>query len=104
MIENSLEYKGMFCAPKKVHSDLRLSRRGVRSLKDINQCFRGAYCLYNLMVETVSSSETSVNFHQTTRCDFLEDSHLLEPSHPNGDVLSKHNQVKPNRLTYQLSI
>jgi hypothetical protein len=42
--------------------------------------FRGAYCRAMmeaaLMMKTVSTSETSVNFYQTTRRNNSEDSHL----------------------------
>jgi hypothetical protein len=34
-------------------------------------------CKGSLMMEVVSSSETSVNIYQTTRCNIPEDSHLL---------------------------
>jgi hypothetical protein len=33
---------------------------------------------FTLMMEAVSSSVTSVNVHQTTRCNIPEDSHLHE--------------------------
>jgi hypothetical protein len=49
------------------------------SLIDIGRRFRGAYCLHHQddeMMETVSSSETSVNIYQTTRCSIPEDSRL----------------------------
>jgi hypothetical protein len=44
--------------------------------------FVGAYCLhhqddeYSLMMEAVSTSETSVNFYQTTRRNIPEDSRV----------------------------
>jgi hypothetical protein len=43
--------------------------------------FKGAYCLqlrelFTLVMEAGSTSETSVNFYQTTRRNILEDSHL----------------------------
>jgi hypothetical protein len=42
--------------------------------------FRGAYCLWAaLMMEAVSTSETSVNFYETTRSNIPEDSHLHPP-------------------------
>jgi hypothetical protein len=38
----------------------------------ISQSFRDAYCLHIvLMIETESTSETSVNFYQTTRSNVL---------------------------------
>jgi hypothetical protein len=40
------------------------------SLMDIDQRFRGVYCLHNqgaLVMEAVSCSETLVNIHQITR-------------------------------------
>jgi hypothetical protein len=49
------------------------------SLVDIDQGFRGPYCLHHqitLMLEAVSSSETSVNFYKTTRRNILEYSHI----------------------------
>jgi hypothetical protein len=41
-------------------------------LVDTDQRFRGLL----MMTDAVSSSETSVNIYQTTRCDIPEDSHL----------------------------
>jgi hypothetical protein len=39
--------------------------------------FRGASCIHHaLMMEAASTSETSVNFYQTTRLNIPEDSHL----------------------------
>jgi hypothetical protein len=48
------------------------------SLVEIDQSFRGAYCLHhqNLMIEEVCTSETSVNFYETTWRNITEDSHL----------------------------
>jgi hypothetical protein len=50
------------------------------SLIEIDQHLRCAYCLHHkiiaLMMETVNTSETSVNFYETTRCNIAEDSHL----------------------------
>jgi hypothetical protein len=37
-----------------------------RSLVEIDHCLKGAYCLMTLMMEAVSTSETLVNFYQTT--------------------------------------
>jgi hypothetical protein len=56
------------------------------SIVDIYQCLRGAYCLHHQddksatrftapLMEAVSTSETSVNFYDTTLCDIPEDSH-----------------------------
>jgi hypothetical protein len=48
------------------------------SLVEVYRRFRGAYCLGHedaLMVEAVSTSETSVNFYQTTRRNISEDIH-----------------------------
>jgi hypothetical protein len=42
------------------------------SLVEIDRCFRGIA----LMMEAVSTSETSVNFYQTTWRNIAEDSHL----------------------------
>jgi hypothetical protein len=46
------------------------------SVVDINQCFRGTYCLHHqgyelfisLMIEAVSSTERSVSICQTAQC------------------------------------
>jgi hypothetical protein len=52
--------------------------------REIDRRFVGAYCLHHqggyagLMMEVVSTSETSENFHQGTRLDIPEDSHLQE--------------------------
>jgi hypothetical protein len=48
------------------------------TLVEIYWCFRGACCLHliALMMEVASTSDTSVNFYQTTRCNISEDSHL----------------------------
>jgi hypothetical protein len=50
-------------------------------LLEIDRRSRRAYCLRHqgdatLMMNTVSTSETSVNFYQTIRHNILEDSHL----------------------------
>jgi hypothetical protein len=53
-------------------------------LLESDQHFRGAHCLHQgdeshlitLMMEAVGTSETSVNFYQTTRCNIQENSHL----------------------------
>jgi hypothetical protein len=47
-------------------------------LVEVDRHFRGAYCLHHqvaLMVEAVSTSETSVNFYETTRRNIPEDLH-----------------------------
>jgi hypothetical protein len=49
------------------------------SLVEVYRCFRGACydeLLIALMMETASTSETSINFYQTTRRNIPEDSHL----------------------------
>jgi hypothetical protein len=46
------------------------------SLVDVYQRFRGPCCLITLMMEAVRTSETMVNFYQTTRRYNPEDSHL----------------------------
>jgi hypothetical protein len=47
------------------------------SLVEVYRCFRDACCrAIALMMEAAITSETSVNFHQTTRCNNPEDSHL----------------------------
>jgi hypothetical protein len=54
------------------------------SLVDVYQCFRGPCCLHNqgdrviiaLMMEAARTSETLVNFYQTTRRYNLENSHF----------------------------
>jgi hypothetical protein len=44
---------------------------------EVSRRFRGACCLHQaLIMDTASTSETSVNFYQTTRRNNLEDSHL----------------------------
>jgi hypothetical protein len=53
-------------------------------LVEVYRRFRGAYCLHHqgdeslitLMLEAVSTFETSVNFYQTSRRNIPEDSHL----------------------------
>jgi hypothetical protein len=48
-------------------------------LVEVYQRFRGACCLHHqgaLMTVAASTSETSVNVYQTTRCNNPEDSHL----------------------------
>jgi hypothetical protein len=40
------------------------------------QAMRGMRTIIALMMEAVSTSETTVNFYQTTRCNIPEDSHL----------------------------
>jgi hypothetical protein len=47
------------------------------SLVLIERRFRGAYCLSTLMMEAVSTFETSANFYQTTRRSIPEDNHLF---------------------------
>jgi hypothetical protein len=44
--------------------------------QDIDQRFRGHYCLIALTKDTVSTSKTSVNIYQNTRRNTPEDSHL----------------------------
>jgi hypothetical protein len=46
------------------------------SLIEIDRRFRGVYRPIALVMEVVSSSETSVNIYQTTRPNIPEDSHL----------------------------
>jgi hypothetical protein len=50
------------------------------SLVEVYQHFRGTSCLHHhqpfMMMEAASTSETSVNFYQTTWCYNPEDSHL----------------------------
>jgi hypothetical protein len=48
---------------------------GPRNLVDADRRFRCAYCLHHRWL-TVSTSETLVNFYQTTRPNIPEDSHL----------------------------
>jgi hypothetical protein len=48
---------------------------------EINRRFRDSYCRHHqsdefLMMHSVSTSETSVIFYQTTRLNILEDSHF----------------------------
>jgi hypothetical protein len=44
------------------------------SLVDVYRRFRGACCLIALMMEAASTSETSVNFYQTTQRNNPKDS------------------------------
>jgi hypothetical protein len=48
------------------------------SLVDVNHRFRGTYCLYHHgdELQAASTSDTLVNFYQTTRRNNPEDSHL----------------------------
>jgi hypothetical protein len=46
------------------------------SLVDTDRSLRETYCLHRKGAATESSSETSVNIYQTTRCNIPEDSHL----------------------------
>jgi hypothetical protein len=48
-----------------------------RSLVDIDRRFRGAVKLIALMMEAAKSYETSLDIHQTTRCNIPEGSHIL---------------------------
>jgi hypothetical protein len=43
---------------------------------EIGRRFRGSYCLISLMMEAVNTSETKVNFYETTRRNIPVDSHL----------------------------
>jgi hypothetical protein len=43
------------------------------SLADTDRCFKGTYCLNHHDDEAVRSSETSVNFYETTRHNIPED-------------------------------
>jgi hypothetical protein len=51
-------------------------------LVEVYQRFRGGFCLHHqgderwAIMEATSTSEKSVNFYQTTRCNNPEDSHL----------------------------
>jgi hypothetical protein len=50
-----------------------------RSLVEVDRRFRGAYCLYPIlmaMMEVVSTSETSASFYETTRRHIPEDRRL----------------------------
>jgi hypothetical protein len=51
-------------------------------LVEVDQCFRGAYCLHYqgdcLLIKTVHTSETSVNFYKTTQCNILVQSSSKE--------------------------
>jgi hypothetical protein len=51
-------------------------------LVDTDRRFRVAYCLHH-KTDAVSSTETSVNIYQTTRCNVAEDSHLYTRRHEN---------------------
>jgi hypothetical protein len=44
---------------------------------EIGRRFRGAYCFHHHgLLMAISTSETSVNFYETTRCNIPEDSHI----------------------------
>jgi hypothetical protein len=45
-------------------------------LLDIDQHFRGAYCLITLMMDAINSSEVLISIDQTTQGNIPEDSHL----------------------------
>jgi hypothetical protein len=50
------------------------------NLVDVYRRFRGTYCLHHqgdLMTEEASTSETSVNFFQTTRRNIPEDTKFI---------------------------
>jgi hypothetical protein len=47
-----------------------------RSLVEVYQCFRGPSCLHHVRREAARTSETLVNFYQTTQRYNPEDSHL----------------------------
>jgi hypothetical protein len=54
------------------------------SVVEVYQRFRGPCCLHHqLMMEAAKTSETLVNFYQTTRHCNLEDSHLHTHRHEN---------------------
>jgi hypothetical protein len=53
------------------------------SLVDVYRRFR---CAYSLLVKGVSTSETSVNFYQTTRGNIPEDSHLQFLDYMRGEL------------------
>jgi hypothetical protein len=46
---------------------------------EVYQSFRRDCCLIGLMMEAASTSETSVNFYQNTRCNIPEDNLLQIP-------------------------
>jgi hypothetical protein len=48
------------------------------SLVEVDRHFRGYYCLIALMMEAVSTSETSVNFYETTWRDIPEGCHIQQ--------------------------
>jgi hypothetical protein len=52
------------------------------SLIEIDWCFRGAYCLA-MMTATVITSETLIDFYQTTWCKIPEDRYLHIHRHEN---------------------
>jgi hypothetical protein len=63
------------------------------SLVDIDQCFRGAYCLIiALIMEAVSCFDMSVSFYQITQHNILEDSHLC----------THHENLKSHQILNQL--
>jgi hypothetical protein len=78
------------------------------SFIEIHGHFRGVYCCLNtLMMEAVSTSETSVNFYETTWPDIPEDS-LLHNNNcvwmwNNGEIMvGKTNEVLENKPAPEL--
>jgi hypothetical protein len=68
------------------------------SLVEVFRRFRGACChQHENDTETVSTSETSVNFYQTTRRNIPEDSHLqMHKSFKNPLIEKEENRMRKN--------
>jgi hypothetical protein len=47
-----------------------------QKLTDVSEVFTAYYIIIALMMEAVSTSETSVNFYETSRRNIPEDSHI----------------------------
>jgi hypothetical protein len=86
------------------------------SLVRVYRSFRGACCLDHhgndrciiaLMMEVASTSKTSVNFYQTTRCNNPEDSHLHTRYYENLKShklqLTFYLQIVYNHILYYLN-
>jgi hypothetical protein len=60
---------------------------------EVYRRFRGVHFFHNqdviaLVLQAINTSETSVNFYRTTRCNFSEDRNFLATVHINCVILS----------------
>jgi hypothetical protein len=58
--------------------------------------FKGAYCLHHQGMKVVSTSQTPVNFYDTTRCNIPEDT-LSSYSKPWKPEISPHEQIPKDK-------